>query len=241
MVTLYQFPPAYGLSSVSPFCTKVELYLRLAGVPHEVKSGDVRQSPTGKLPTARVGGDLVADSGLIIEACKARLDVDLDAGLDAKQRALGHLIRRTCEENLYWALVYSRWLDDEGWKHQRPVLAGMLPPVIGPLLTGYLRSGVRKSMHGHGLARHNQETIYKIGLSDLESLVVLLPDDGFIHGAEPSTTDAVVGAFLWHILATPTDNPLSRSARASGPTVAYMRRVLERAGWTEQAAALPAG
>lgn len=241
MVTLFQYPGHYGLSSVSPFCTKVELYLRLAGIPHEVKNGNPQSSPTKKLPTARIEGQVVADSGLIIEACKDQLGIDLDASLDARQRATGHLMRRTCEENLYWALVYSRWIDEACWPQQRAFLVGMLPPVIGPLLPGYLRSRVRTALHEHGLGRHPQEMIYRIGLADQQALTALLPDEGLLFGPEPSTFDATVGAFLWHILATPTDNPLSATARSTPRLVAYVRRVLERASWTEQAAALPPG
>ena len=34
MITLYQFPAAYGLSSMSPFCTKVEVYFKLADIDY---------------------------------------------------------------------------------------------------------------------------------------------------------------------------------------------------------------
>lgn len=33
MVTLYQPPGAWGIPSVSPFCVKLETWLRMAGVP----------------------------------------------------------------------------------------------------------------------------------------------------------------------------------------------------------------
>ena len=39
MIKLYQFNPAWGLPNPSPFCMKVETYLRMVGLPYEVVNG----------------------------------------------------------------------------------------------------------------------------------------------------------------------------------------------------------
>ena len=45
MIKLYQFAPAFGLPNASPFCMKMETYLRMAGLPYElVNSGDVMKA-----------------------------------------------------------------------------------------------------------------------------------------------------------------------------------------------------
>lgn len=36
MIKLYQFAPAWDVPNLSPFCVKVETYLRMAGLPYEV-------------------------------------------------------------------------------------------------------------------------------------------------------------------------------------------------------------
>jgi len=41
MIKLYQFHPAWGLPNPSPFCMKVETYLRMAGLPYEGVNGAV--------------------------------------------------------------------------------------------------------------------------------------------------------------------------------------------------------
>jgi len=42
VIKLYQFAPAFGLPNASPFCMKMETYLRMAGLPFElVNSGNV--------------------------------------------------------------------------------------------------------------------------------------------------------------------------------------------------------
>jgi len=51
MIKLFQFAPAFGLPNASPFCMKLETYLRMAGLPFElVNSGDVMKAPNHKLP-----------------------------------------------------------------------------------------------------------------------------------------------------------------------------------------------
>ena len=50
MIELYQFPRAFGLPNPIPFCMKVETYLKLTGLPYEVKDTDPRKAPLGKLP-----------------------------------------------------------------------------------------------------------------------------------------------------------------------------------------------
>lgn len=44
VITLYQPPPAWGLPSLSPFCTKVETYLRMVDLPYRTRSASLRQA-----------------------------------------------------------------------------------------------------------------------------------------------------------------------------------------------------
>jgi hypothetical protein len=53
MITLYQFEPAFGLPNASPFCLKLETWLRMAGLPYEAPRmtlSAMGRSPKGKLP-----------------------------------------------------------------------------------------------------------------------------------------------------------------------------------------------
>ena len=46
MIELYQFAPAWGLPNPSPFCIKLELYLKMTGLPFEViTENDTRKGP----------------------------------------------------------------------------------------------------------------------------------------------------------------------------------------------------
>src|ERR1035437_7549707 len=88
MLKLVQFHPAFGVRNMSPFCLKLETYLRMTGIAHEVVwSSDVRTAPKGKLPYILDVDVVMGDSALIIDYLKARHGDPLDGTLSAEQKA----------------------------------------------------------------------------------------------------------------------------------------------------------
>ena len=126
MIELHQFRRAWGINP-SPFCLKAEIFCRLSGIPYKAVPTVPFKSPRGKLPFILDDGKMIPDSSHIIGHLKAKMAIDIDAGLDAGQLAKGHLLRRTCEESLYFVLVYSRWIDDAGWAVAGPQFFRGLP------------------------------------------------------------------------------------------------------------------
>lgn len=200
MLTVYSFPSAYGLPSLSPFCSKLLVHLTLAGVEYETKRGDPRSSPTKKLPALKDGDRFLSDSSQIIEHLRSTQGVDLDAGLGPRERALTHMVRHTLEDHFYWAILYGRWVADEGWERQGPAVAAMLPAAVRWFLPGLLRKGVKKSAHAHGLGRHAPETIYAMGAADLASLEQLIEGAPFFFGDQPRSIDVLIHAFAGAVL-----------------------------------------
>ena len=92
MIKLYQYPTDWDLPNVSPFCMKMETYLRLAQIPYEtVTIVDPRKSPKGKLPYIDDNGQIIADSSFIIDYLKNKYNVALDSKLspDSNSHSLG--------------------------------------------------------------------------------------------------------------------------------------------------------
>lgn len=84
MIKLHQFPPLWGLPNASPFCMKVETWLRMAALPYETAVVfNPAKAPKGKLPFITDNGKVVADSGLIIDYLKETYGDKLDGGLSA--------------------------------------------------------------------------------------------------------------------------------------------------------------
>jgi glutathione S-transferase len=189
MITRHQFKSVWGLPNASPFCMKTETYLRMAGLPYEVRVSDPRKAPKQKLPYIEEDGVRICDSAAIVQHLKQKHGDKLDAGLTEQQLALGHVIRRTCEEGLYWVLVYSRWGEEDGFALvERDLLRPALPALVRSFLPGVIRKGVMKQAHAQGTGRHTREEIYELGKADLQALSSLLGTQDFFLGQNPTRT-----------------------------------------------------
>ncbi len=235
-IVLYQ-PPGrpWGMPNMSPFCAKLETYLRMAEVPHEVKPADFRKAPKGKIPFVGIDDKLMGDSQLIIEELERRLgDKALDAGLGPRDRAIARSVRRMLEEATYFVGIYFRWHSDDGFRVLAPEFKKILP---GPLrlLMPMIRRGVKKKLRGQGTGRHTADEVAAMGAADLDAVAELLGDQDFLFGEKPHTVDASVFAFVETLAGFPLDSPLQRHLHSHPNLVAFRDRV--RARWWKDLAA----
>jgi glutathione S-transferase len=229
MIKLHQFAPAFGLPNASPFCMKLETYLRMVGLPYElVNSGDVLKAPKGKLPWIDDDGKRVADTSLIIEYLKGRYGDPLDAALSPEQGAVATAFQRLLEEDLYWAVVQTRWVEDAGWQKTREAFFGALPVPLRWIVPPLARRGLRSEMRGHGMGRHSAAEIHAIGCRDVTAVADFLADKPFMLGESPTSLDAATYAFLANLLWAPVDSPIQRHARARPTLEAYCQRMKAR-------------
>ncbi|MBM3357504.1 MAG: glutathione S-transferase family protein [Betaproteobacteria bacterium] len=229
MIRLYQFAPAFGLPNASPFCMKVETYLRMTGLPYECPRGASHfKAPKGKLPYIEDDGKVVADSSFIIEHLKRTRGDPLDAQLGALERAHAIAFQRLLEEDLYWAAAYSRWIDEAGWVVAREAFFGRLPLPLRFVLPPLARRGIRSQLHGQGMGRHSRDEIYAIGCRDLTALADFLGGKPFFLGERPASLDASAYAFLANLLWVPVESPLKAHAKTRPNLEAYCRRMRDR-------------
>lgn len=229
MILLHQFPPAFGLPNASPFCLKLETWLRMTGLAYRnIYLTDPRSAPKGKLPYIELDGRKIADSQLCIDYLTASRGVDLDAGLSPVERARAHALRILLEDHLYWSLAYCRWLDERYWPHTRDAYFGSLPLPLRLLIPQLARLQFRRDLHGHGLGRHEQDEIYAFAVRDITALADWLGEQAFFMGAQPTAVDAAAYAFLANILAPTLDNELRRAAQHHANLVAYVDRMAAR-------------
>ena len=109
MITLYTFGLAFGLPDPSPFVTKAEVLLKMAGLAYRIDNTGFRRAPKGKLPYIDDDGERIADSTFIRWHLENKYHIDFEKGLSAEQRAIGWAFEKMAEDNLYWALVDARW------------------------------------------------------------------------------------------------------------------------------------
>lgn len=228
MITLYQFPPAFGLPNPSPFCFKVENYLRMTGEPYETRVGNPRSSPKGKLPFIKDGGVVVSDSAHIVQHLVRTRGDKLDGRLAPRERALGHAVRRMLEEGTYFGLVYARWVDDAGFDAAGGEMFQSMSPVARALVIPIARRMVRKQTHAQGTGRHAPEDIYSMVADDVASLADILGDQPYFLGAEPASVDATAYAFLATLLWSPRPPGLQGLVEKHPNLEAYCDRMKAR-------------
>ena len=159
MITLYQYEPAMGLPNASPFCMKLETWLRMAQLPYEAPPPTLRdmgRAPKGKMPYIADGGRTLADSTFIIDYLKATYGDRLDAWLTQEQRAVALAFQRLMEENQYWAVVHTRWMEPMGWAQTRTAFFGSMPAPLKWIIPTLARRGLRQQLRGHGMGRHGE-------------------------------------------------------------------------------------
>jgi glutathione S-transferase len=228
-VIVHQIPSAWGLPTVGPFSLKLETYLRIVGIPYDVVFDATPFSgPKRKLPWIEHDGTKIGDSGFIIEYLEQRFGCNPNAHLSAAERAIALSMRRLLEENLYWTLVFDRWMVDENWPLTQQTVLGMIPPLVRAVIAPIARRGVRRQLVGHGIGLHSAEEIHAIGTKDIGAVADLLGDKPFLLGDTATEIDAVAYGLLANILLVPVKSPIKDAALRRANLVDYVERIRTR-------------
>ncbi len=229
-VALHQFAPAFGLPNGSPFCMKVEAYLRLAAIEYRCVNGALPfRAPRRKLPWIDDDGTVVADSGFIVRHLEATRGSPLDGWLSPRERAVGHGVQRMLEENTYWvaaplALGRRQRLAD----NETAVLRGIAARPVRALVAAIARRQLRRECLGQGMGLHTPDEIATIGCADIDALAALLEGREYLLGDRPSSYDAVALAFLANLLWVQVASPVREHALRLPVLVEYCDRMMAR-------------
>jgi glutathione S-transferase len=231
MIKLFQFAPAFDLPNASPFCLKLETYLRMTSQPFEIppaSMSDVTKAPKGKMPYIEDNGKIIADSSIIIDYLKTTYGDTLDGWLTDQETAVALAFQRMIEENLYWTVVHSRWIAAEGWHKTKVEFFRTLPAPLKLFVPALARRGLMKSMKGHGMGRHSESEIYEIGKKDVTAIAVFLGNKAYFMGDRPSSIDATVFGFIANLVVAPVESALKEHALTYPPLLAYCERMKAR-------------
>ncbi|CAG0879610.1 unnamed protein product [Darwinula stevensoni] len=215
VVYLYQFSRTPVIPSLSPFCLKVETWLRMAGLKYQNVDHKMKlRSKKGQLPFVEFNGQEIADSALIIKELgkKFNKDLDTDAGLESTQKCTAHTTIAMIENHLFWVLYW--------WRSKNPgqLLKGSkfnLQQALGSKMPNGLLSFVfkwkfrqgQKRVRAHGLGVHTSKEIEEFGQSDLQVLSDLLGEKDFFFGDKPALLDVVAFSVLAQFLFFDKDTP----------------------------------
>ncbi len=228
MITLQSFGPAFGLPDPSPFVTKAEVLLKMAGLPYTVDTGGFKKAPKGKLPYIDDDSETIADSTFIRWHLEKKYQIDFDRGLTAEQRAIAWAFEKMLEEHLYWALVHARWIDDANFAKGPRSFFRAAPAPIRPLVIAMVRRQLRRTLHGQGLGRHSPEEIVALGTRSIEATADFLDIKPFMMGADPTGLDATAFAFVAGVLCPLFETPLRTAGERHDNLKRYVGRMTAR-------------
>jgi glutathione S-transferase len=228
MITLYAFGTAFGLPDPSPFVTKAELLLKMAGLAYRIDNTGFRRAPKGKLPYIDDDGERIADSTFIRWHLENKYHIDFEKGLSAEQRSVGWAFEKMAEDNLYWALVDARWFDEPNFAKGPREFFRKIPAPVRPLLIAFIRRQLKRTLYGQGMGRHNRAEIVALGTRSIVAIAEFLGTKPFFMGSEPTGVDATIFAFVAGTLCPQFDTPLRTAAECHNNLRRYVGRMTAR-------------
>jgi glutathione S-transferase len=228
VITLYTFGPAFGLPDPSPFVMKAETLLKMAKLPYRTDAGGFSKAPKGKLPYIEDDGQVIADSTFIRWHLEKKHRIDFDQGLDAAQRATAWAFEKMVEDNLYWAVVHDRWMDDANFRTGPLRFFDRIPAPIRPLVVTTIRRKVRRDLRGQGIGRHSDDERLALGAKSVAAIGDFLGDKPFFFGPEPTGVDATIFAFACATLCPLFTSPTRSAAERHENLRRYVGRMTAR-------------
>jgi glutathione S-transferase len=226
MITLFGGGPGFGLPELSPFVTKTEVQLVMLGIPYTKELARPDRSPKGQLPFIDDDGSRIADSYFIRAHLEAKVGKDLDAPLDARQRAEAWIVERMLEDSLAQALRYMRWMLPENFAKGPAHFVDGAPEAQLPRLREELLGRMRDILRAAGAGRHSLDEVTGMGERSLSALSLLLGDKPHLFGEKATAVDATAFAMLAGILTPFFPSPLRQKALTHANLVAYTGRMM---------------
>jgi hypothetical protein len=180
----------FGLPELSPYVTKTEVQLKMAGVAYRKEQAAPDASPQRSAAVHRRrwrgGGRL----HLIRAHIERKYGADLDRGFDARTRAEAWAIERMIENHFTWTLVYARWILPANFEKGPARLFDNAPEGIRAQLRQDVRARVAEALQAVNIGRHSGEEIVELGDRSLLALSALLGDKAYLMGDAPCGVDA---------------------------------------------------
>jgi glutathione S-transferase len=226
VITLYGFGPGFGLPEISPFVTKTEVHLKMAGLVYRKQKAKPTASPKGQLPFIEDDGEVIADSTFIRAHLEGKYGFDFDAPLSLQDRARAWAMERMIEHHLYWALIGARWVDPENFARGPAHFFDAAPEHLREKLCEDAQFRVAENYLLSGLGRHAPDEDVDLAVRSLFALSVQLGDKPYLMGASPCGTDACAFGVLAGILTPFFSSQLRQRTERFENLTAYVDRLM---------------
>ena len=186
MITLYGFGAGFGLPEISPFVTKTEVQLKMAGLAYRKEKAMPPASPKGQLPYIEDEGERIADSTFIRAHLEGKYGFDFDAPLSLQARAEAWGIRAHDRASCLLELVGARWVDWTILPRGLRISSMACPSISAKSFARMRNFGVAENYLLSGLGRHAPDEDVDLAARSLFALSVQLGDKPYLMGDAPA-------------------------------------------------------
>jgi len=166
VINLVQYPRAGCIVSPSPYCLKLETWLRIVKLNYTNVSNQFKlMSSKGQAPFIELNGRQIADSSFIIDSLKNTYNLNIDRNLSSRERADERAYTILLEESLNRVLMYNRgqsfqWLaTDKGFiKH----FTGIKKFIAEKVVFKQLQNKLKSAANVQGIGRHSPAEVDEI-------------------------------------------------------------------------------
>jgi glutathione S-transferase len=226
MIVLYGGGPNFGLPEISPYVTKTEVQLKMAGLAYRKERATPKDSPKGQVPFIDDDDERIADSTFIRAHIERKYAVDLDEGLDSHARAEAWAIERMIENHFGFAVGYTRFLIPENFAKGPGHFVDYAPEAQREQLREDLLTRVKANFLANGITRHKADEIEWLGIRSLDALSSLLGGKAYLMGNRLASVDAVGFAMLAGLLTPFFNSNLRRRALRYENLCDYVARMM---------------
>ena len=227
-------PPAGGLRQLSPYVVKVEMALRYLNAEYISESVDPwrlrKLSPNGKVPWIEIDNLEIGESDVIIEHLVKVYKSDLLESLSADDQILGTALKRLTEKNLYWYMVWSKFMTAESREEIIGCFFSRYPKLIQKFVSRYVIKTQTSFSKVHEIGSLSEARRDAEATADLLTLSRQLEKDDFILGPEVTVFDFSIAAMLASILFHTPKTWLTVLAESYPVFPNYLARVSDRLG-----------
>jgi glutathione S-transferase len=206
MINLYQFPPQDTFPSFSPYCLKVETYLKAAKIEYKNIYGfDNSKNPRAQMPFIELAdGEIIADSHFIIDYL-SKHKVDLNANLSTADKAIANAFQCLVENRLFLLIIYYRWVDKSGFETFMNYFAKTGMPAHMLEILKEKSHKIAESMHVNGTSRYSEEERHHLINEYCSSISDYLAEKPFMLGNTISKIDITIFSILGAVIFMPLD------------------------------------
>lgn len=213
--------------SLSPFCEKLEAFMRLAQIPYKRHvCNSPMMSPTGRLPLIIHNGQCIADSELIIEYLTGAFQVGMDASLTKEQRATAQAVRVALDYAILPAIERTIYCENPRPYITFAVEGIKLPQFLTPVICAIVAGSLKRHFRITGLGAYSREQYEELLNRNVEALIGMLDNNDYLLGTPaPTSVDcAVYGALqplfrLYHLCPPPPPLPKRHRVNDAGEEI----------------------